>query len=660
MSDDDYSSIGAISISFLQHSSHDYRAAHCKLDTQYGEMIYGIKDLLNAKTNVPNLVVDKFLQSMLGTDSPDEQRFRTYIQKSAITLKWKTYEPANQARLTNLEQVLKDAVRNKKVCLQLVVNINGLHFKPNFAANDLNHISDTEFEQSPATPPNRLPASTPHATPDQFSQAFSLALQNLVSPQASNTGAGTPLSQSGGAQTQLTGNIINPSSLPTDVRTRYERCIQHDVLLTKHDRAAYTITDNTGALRSALYYMDGPNRLISRSGDVYYFSKWDEKQQKTFISRCPKPASKSHDPITIREWYCQFHAHAKAYGIYVHNYYDFRKLPGDPKGFTCGDTTHSDVPLLLESKLRLWSSTIHAALQDIFSSPSTPQYNIVHRQHGHGYESLFDIIRSHHPEHTLYPSLLIKDRPSQKDKQTIPAFYTEYMNYLTLRAHLTNTATTLNNLGERELFIGSLRRGTEILSTTYDERNSTDPDKQAMYSQGNLVSALESAYKRLRPVSVASSAASSLIPRLPLERHKSRSRSTPSSFTAKPKRINAIVFDDRNPFDVQVPNGMEHLTGLRDCYVHALSSGHSTTFDTTRPCLACGKPGHTFDDCPVLKNIDFLRRHFIAFQSFQKRNSADKAAVDTTVTATVSQLTADDESFDDDIPDPEDFHQGRE
>ena len=120
------------------------------------------------------------------------------------------------------------------------------------------------------------------------------------------------------------------------------------------------------------------------------------------------------------------------------------------------------------------------------------------------------------------------------------------------------------------------------------------------------------------------------------------------------------MFNDRNPFDVQVPDGMEHLTGLRDCYVHTISSGNSTTFDTSRPCLACGKPGHTFDDCPVLKNIDFLRRHFIAFQSFQKRNSADKAVADSTVTATVSQLTADDVSLDDDIPYPEDFHQGRE
>lgn len=36
------------------------------------------------------------------------------------------------------------------------------------------------------------------------------------------------------------------------------------------------------------------------------------------------------------------------------------------------------------------------------------------------------------------------------------------------------------------------------------------------------------------------------------------------------------------------------------------------------PCLVCGE-GHRFDDCPVLKNIEYLKDHYIKFCSFLKR-----------------------------------------
>ena len=498
--DADYSSIRSISVRFLQHANSAYKAAHHKLDTAYGELIYEIDALFNnnrtqvvSKSAVPNIVAQILISSMLGDDSPQAPRLREFISSSAITLKWHLYGPDNQSRLIYFKEALDDAIQNNQSSIRLVININNLHFKDNFAPGDLQSMSLTPFDDAPTTP--AAGTAQVFTTPEQVSQAVTQAIQNLVSP--STLPLRTPIG--GGIQTQQTGTIINPNSLPPVVRSRYEQCLQHDAFLTKHDRKPYELPDSTGTIRQSMHFMDGPNRLINRSGDVYYFSKWDEKQQKTFISRCPEPASKTHDASTIREWYYQFHAHAKAYGIYAHNYFDFRRLSGDPKGFTCGDGQDHDVPLLLDSKLRLWSSVIHAALQDVFSSTGTEQYRIVHRQHGKGYESLFDIIRQHHPEHALYPALLIKDRPSQKDKQTIADFHNEYLNYLKLRAYISGTAVNLNDPGEKELFFGSLKRGEDLLSATYDERNSNDPVKQSMYTQGNLVATLEAAYKRLTP-----------------------------------------------------------------------------------------------------------------------------------------------------------------
>ena len=263
---------------------------------------------------------------------------------------------------------------------------------------------------------------------------------------------------------------------------------------------------------------------------------------------------------------------------------------------------------------------------------------------------------------------MIKDRPSQKDKQTIADFHNEYLNYLKLRAYISGTAVNLNDPGEKELFFGSLKRGEDLLSATYDERNSNDPVKQSMYTQGNLVATLEAAYKRLTPR--ASPQLTSPIPKLRYSSTSSRSsNSSKSPPKAKVQRVNAVTFDETDPFRVDIPEGLEHLTGLRDCYVNAIATNGSG-FDTSRPCLACGKAGHTFDDCALLKNTEFLRRHYTGFQSFAKRHSLDSAKTldnPATTHAGVNKLHLEHHNYShadplttDEPPVTEDFHPGRE
>ena len=96
---------------------------------------------------------------------------------------------------------------------------------------------------------------------------------------------------------------------------------------------------------------------------------------------------------------------------------------------------------------------------------------------------------------------------------------------------------------------------------------------------------------------------------------------------------------------------------IADKYINAIAS--AGTFDTSRPCAVCDKPGHTFDDCPVLQNVEFLRKHYIQFKLFLKKQA--------TATATVNQIqVAEDADYDhmddsyNEYPVTEDFHQGRE
>ena len=87
--------------------------------------------------------------------------------------------------------------------------------------------------------------------------------------------------------------------------------------------------------------MGGHDRLIDCSRDLHHFSQRDEKQQKTSVSRCPKPTLKVHTAATIQAWCFQFHAQAKTCGLRVNNCFCLRKLTNNPKGFTCCDDSVS-------------------------------------------------------------------------------------------------------------------------------------------------------------------------------------------------------------------------------------------------------------------------------------------------------------------------------
>ena len=44
-------------------------------------------------------------------------------------------------------------------------------------------------------------------------------------------------------------------------------------------------------------------------------------------------------------------------------------------------------------------------------------------------------------------------------------------------------------------------------------------------------------------------------------------------------------------------------------------------FDTSKPSLVCNKPGHTFDNCPVLNNILHLKKYYISWKNFLERTA---------------------------------------
>ena len=84
-------------------------------------------------------------------------------------------------------------------------------------------------------------------------------------------------------------------------------------------------------------------------------------------------------------------------------------------------------------------------------------------------------------------------------------------------------------------------------------------------------------------------------------------------------KVQALRFDPEDPFanlddpDYYDDNGI-YTTRYQDAIINRLATGSNTEFDTSMPCKVCERTGHTFDNCPILNNTPFLRRHYISMK----------------------------------------------
>ena len=189
-------------------------------------------------------------------------------------------------------------------------------------------------------------------------------------------------------------------------------------------------------------------------------------------------------------------------------------------------------------------------------------------------------------------------------------------------ALLTDVSVNINNNCKQETFIGNFRQGKEFLDKIYDEHHSNNLTKNAMYRQGNLVGTLESVTKQICPSHHISSHGSPIPKKeLSFNHQQPPSQKPPPPLKGAPavEKVQSVnIFDVDDPTSVNVPdkngNAFDHIVTN---YINVLLL--TNTFDTSRPCAVCDKTGHTFDNCPVLQNVDFLCKHYIQFKLFLKK-----------------------------------------
>ena len=204
MSIPDCISICAIACEFMQHTDNSHRQAHHKLNAQCAGVLTDIADVLtalSAQDDNHSLVKTKVMESVSDKIAA-QQKLCIPLNKSMM-LKWHTHNPDSCVKMNfkDAQFALDDAVAANNSCLQIKTNIKWIHFKPNFAANNINHLSSEPFVAAPETPTipasQQLPVTPEHAC-------------HLCKRLSSPPGGRTDTQLDGGQQTQGTGSAIDP------------------------------------------------------------------------------------------------------------------------------------------------------------------------------------------------------------------------------------------------------------------------------------------------------------------------------------------------------------------------------------------------------------------------------------------------------------------
>ena len=537
-------------------------------------------------------------------------------------------------KVKNLDRLEEAFLHTRKVNSDTVILkfcIHSLSFRKGdtFNPHNFDHIGNAEDPpeeavETPSKVKHESQANTP-ISPELLAEAVAAGVATKLSTM------GNPIAK----QREWTEmppasmDYFNMSILPDDVKKRIERRGDNNSLMTRKEMVPFKTTkkdiyaDPSGNtyITQNYHYMI-PNKIVTRDGTVFKVER-TSKMDKKFVTMVPKLRSPKGKPITpqvIRMWYKDFTAHGLANQIFICPYYCFRTHVNDPKGFSCGkDTEHDryDLPADFQFILPTWAGWIAHAIKDVFPEGSSERL-ICQSSGVNGYAALASIILPHHPAFYEYGPTLTTSPPYQQLGMDLQEYYNEYIDFLELRAYNENNTRNLNDFDQMTKFLSGCLWGDQILEKVREDRLSKNKKITDQFSQGQIMNTLKIVVERIdtRRDGYTSFVDPQRIrspykkPHKPRNLYRDFEKKRPERPDKTKKQINLLqAFDDLKP---EIPSEAGPLCAI---YRMGIDSAKATGFDISQKCMVCEESGHTFEDCPILKNHDLLKQIHIKFCS---------------------------------------------
>lgn len=469
--------------------------------------------------------------------------------------------------------------------------------------------SATDIATAVAQAIRSVPAPTPTIPAVAIATAVTQAMATMNLPQPSGTSGGTAPS----ARNPQLYNYTPSSSLPVEVRDRYKMHLQGELLPGSTLAQPYT-TGN--------YYFDEGDKIFLINGALWFSTEIpDEKKMMKLNCFCLDETMSA-----IRTWYIDFTRNLFTYNYYCHPIWNFRSNHGGLRGFTIGPGHDCDLPARCQVPIDKMATQIHNYLTQpkVFPQDGFLR-DVVASADGDGYVALCSILRLCHPAWHETPALFIKNYPSQGDL-SIQEYHNVFKDFIALRAYTRDIVKDLTDPGEVDIFINNAKHGTYLARVTRDER------RQALYADrykghqllvtlAQKLTASDSPALKNRPQQGATPKSAIKIQRIATsyvtDTDDDGSAHYDSDYTLDPDTDEERIALELNA--ITAPSDKEREFETYKSAVLAIKNQPNLAYRTE--CIVCGEE-HTFDQCPRLKDLDFLQGHYIRFCQQIRRDRA--------------------------------------
>ena len=172
---------------------------------------------------------------------------------------------------------------------------------------------------------------------------------------------------------------------------------------------------------------------------------------------------------------------------------------------------------------------------------------------------------------------------------------------------------------EMDKFLAGLTHFAVLRSDCRDDRNSCDPDRVRRYTQGQIVTTLTA--KILSHLLIDGGVP---LPPKPALLPPGRGLSSKPSHLGRqrPASVNSVQvqFAYGPSFDIppDTKDDVEYIAQQYTAAIHSIQADPRKCSSSSQ-CVVCLETGHSFDNCPVLNDIPFLKKHHIAYCANQRR-----------------------------------------
>jgi len=329
------------------------------------------------------------------------------------------------------------------------------------------------------------------------------------------------------------------------------------------------------------------------------------------------------EDFTPKSWYyfcASLEYTAEINRLWMHPYYCHKKESGGSShGFIVADpllNPDADLPVKYQYLIPDWGQQLYKAFSKPGIIPEGQGQRILRAYADDGFSFIRSMHIILHPKLMEIPSSVCNAIPKQSGS-TFEEYVSSVKFYHAMLGFLQDIKQDIGERYIQDIFLSNMDHSTEIINYVRTQRDSGVSTEKVKYTKGNFIQTISMIIETLKLVSRSGG------------RTTSTTRS-PSYSTARTNAINILHSLQENgmshdPFytkeglysiafsgiDLNDPSIDDNKLTLLCNAIDQHGADKNRIFDTSRPCAVCAGTGHTFDDCPELKDPGQVRTAYI-------------------------------------------------